>query len=108
MADMLRDGAERVKHPSSDFVDPVGFAQKSEIRISKSETKPKHEIRIRNNLLDHSFRIFDFGLIRVCFGFRYSDFGFQAKPTWQRQSGSVPDGGFFPIQAQGQALRATA
>src|SRR5262245_50468457 len=33
-----------------------------------------------NTLLNRTFRIFDFRLIRVCFEFRASDFGFSAKP----------------------------
>src|SRR5206468_2880283 len=45
---------------------------KSEIRISKSETNPKSEGR-KSETERSGFGHSDFG-IRICFGFRYSDF----------------------------------
>jgi stage IV sporulation protein FB len=52
----------------------TGFAQKSEIRSTKSETNPKREIQSLKQVIDAS-DISDLEF-RACFGFRYSDFEF--------------------------------
>jgi hypothetical protein len=49
-------------------------ASKFEIRSTKSETKPKHQIR-NPKQTPFAFQVLDFGFW-VCFGFRASDFGF--------------------------------
>jgi hypothetical protein len=49
-----------------------------EIRSSKSETNPKHETQMTETLMHagRSVLIIWVWIIRACFGFRVSDFGF--------------------------------
>jgi hypothetical protein len=61
-----------------------GFAQKLEIRISKSETSTKSEIRNFSSV-NGLFRALDF-VLRICFGFRASSFGFPGKALKGRGS----------------------
>src|SRR6266478_3707904 len=49
---------------------------KSEIRIPKFETIRKFKIRMFETASFAFFSIFRASVIRLCFGFRYSDFGF--------------------------------
>src|SRR5438309_6652168 len=63
----------------------ASFVQKLEARISKFETNSKFEIR-KTRLSKGLFRVFFFEL-RICFGFRVSDFEFLSRA---RQRGSPP------------------
>ena len=60
--------AKRVRHGVKTWTEP-----KAEIRISKSETSSKQKAKMFQTRFEHFF--FEFW---ICFGFRYSDFGFQA------------------------------
>src|SRR5262245_43798407 len=62
---------------------------KSEARNPKQIRSMKSEIR-NSTLLDRTFRSFYFGLIRVCFEFRHSDFGFGGKAATQRLARPMP------------------
>src|SRR6516165_8676718 len=60
---------------------------KSEIQISKFETNSKSEIRTRQNSTPPK-RSSNFE-IRICFGFRYSDFGFFSWSSRRRRSRKI-------------------
>ena len=57
------------------------------------DTNPKHEMQNYETTLRFGFQIPSFGIrnseafeFRICFGFRYSDFGFFKKPTTTKGS----------------------